>query len=71
MAEKIIEELITVEMLGSGFAAIHRVLIKDSKLGEYWDIEQTGIGRYDTREEAEAEAKNWAISDEIPYKGIK
>lgn len=65
MKDKIIDEMITVELLGSGYAAVHRVLVRDPKLGDYWDIQQTGIGRYRDRLEAVNEAKDWAMSDEI------
>lgn len=66
MAEKIIDEMITVECLGSGFAAVHRVLIKDDEFPEaYWDVQQTGFGRFNNSEEAEVEAKSWSESDGI------
>lgn len=63
----IIDEYVTASLLGSGYAAVHMVLVRDPKLGDYWDVQQTGIGRYATREEAEREAKAWSKSDEIRY----
>lgn len=70
MAEKIIEEYITVELLGSGWAATHRVLVQEdnSEDDRYWDIQQTGVGRYQNREKAVVEAENWSKSDGIPLK---
>lgn len=70
MSEKIIEECISVEELGSGWAAVHRVLVAehDDIQNAYWDIQQTGVGRYRTRTEALQEAVNWSESDEIPLK---
>lgn len=68
--DKIIDGYITVSLLGSGYAAVHRVLVKemnpDGTWDEpYWDVEQTGIGRYSTRDEAVVEARDWAKSEEI------
>lgn len=62
----VIDEKMTVMLLGSGYAAVHMVLVKDAKLGEYWDAQQTGIGRYRTREEALKEALSWSHTEEIP-----
>lgn len=68
MPKEIIKnEYIGVHLLGSGYAAVHMVLVSDGE-GEYWDYQQTGIGRYKTRDEAEIEARNWSISDEIELK---
>lgn len=66
MAEFIKDNRITVQLLGSGYAAVHMVLVADDELGEYWDVQQTGIGRYATHAEAEREAISWSKSDEIP-----
>lgn len=67
MTEKIIDAHITTSLLGSGYAAVHMVLVDDSKLGKYWDVQQTGLGRYKTEQEAIIEAKLWSESDEIKY----
>ena len=63
--EKILDEFIGVHLLGSGFASVHRVLVKEDNDEPYWDYQQTGIGRYKTREKAEIEARSWARSEEI------
>lgn len=60
--EQVTAERITVQLLGSGYAAVHMVKVKDDH-GEYWDVQQTGIGRYKTRAEAEREARSWSKSD--------
>lgn len=70
MKEKILDECITVALLGSGFAAIHRVLVKEDDDEPYWDIQQTGVGRYKTREKAVIEAKSWSKSDKIRLDNI-
>jgi hypothetical protein len=71
MADKVIQERMTVQLLGSGYAAVHMVLVEDDNLGQYWDVQQTGIGRYRTRQEAEQEAIGWSISDEISLYEVK
>ena len=71
MAEKIIDECITTCLLGSGFAAVHMVLVKEDDNEPYWDVQQTGIGRYRTSSEAKIEAKSWSFSDQIKYRGAK
>jgi len=64
MTEKILDEYITVSLLGSGYAAVHMVLVHNED-DEYWDVQQTGIGRYKYREDAEIEARIWARNEEI------
>lgn len=56
---------IGVSLLGSGYAAVHYVDVTDDN-GTYTDVQQTGIGRYRTREEALEEAREWAEGDGIP-----
>lgn len=64
--EKVIDEHITVYLSITGWTAVHRVLIQDTETGdEYWDNQQTGIGKYKTREKAMVEARSWGKSDEI------
>lgn len=71
MAESVSEHQIEVGKLGSGWAALHTVLVTDDH-GSYRDCQQTGIGRYATREEAVVEAVGWSRSDEIPLAdGVK
>jgi hypothetical protein len=64
--ERVVSERLEVALLGSGYAAIHMVVVEDGKGGSYPDVQQTGIGRYATREEAEWEAWGWHLSDKIP-----
>lgn len=64
--ERIVEQLMTAQLLGSGYAAVHMVRVEEEGRGSYWDVQQTGIGRYATLEEAKAEARDWAVSDGIP-----
>jgi hypothetical protein len=72
MAESVIDGCMSVQLLGSGWAAVHMVLVKDDELGEYWDVQQTGIGRYATRDEAVKEAVNWCFTNEIkPDKALE
>lgn len=35
--------------------------------GGFWEPENTGVGRYATREEAEAEGKEWAASEDVEF----
>lgn len=55
-------DYITVALLGSGYAAIHMRWYADMN---GYDIQQTGIGRFATREAANIEARGWSQSDEI------
>jgi hypothetical protein len=57
---------ITVQLLGSGYAAAMLVDVTDD-IGTYTDIQDTGIGRYRKREQAVIEAKDWSRDEEIPY----
>lgn len=60
---------ITVQKLGSGWAAVDFWINPDDEgevgfpFPEPW---QTGIGRYDTKEEAIKEAKGWALDEALP-----
>jgi len=68
VSDKILDEYITASLLGSGHAAVHRVLVlEEGEKEAYWDIQQTGIGRYRTSDEAITEAKQWAESEGIRY----
>lgn len=64
--ETISNSRICVSLLGSGWAAIHLVDVTDED-GTYTDVQQTGIGRYRTREQAVAEAQSWAEAEELPF----
>lgn len=68
MPDKILDQYITATLLGSGHAAVHRVLVlEEGETQAYWDMEQTGIGRYEKVENAIIEAKEWAESEGIRY----
>lgn len=54
--------------LGSGWAAVLLVDVTTED-GTYTDVQQTGLGRYATREEAEVEARQWAEVEDIAYEG--
>ncbi len=49
----------------SGYFAVYVAEYEDMNWGV--DVVQTGIGRYKTFDEAEEEAKEWALSEGIPY----
>lgn len=70
MAEPLPPPFITVSKLGSGWAAICMVFVDDFPEG-YWDVQQSGIGRYPTPEGAEAEARGWAEAEELEFKSQK
>jgi hypothetical protein len=55
-------DYICVMLLGSGYAAVHMRWYADI---ENYDVQQTGLGRYVMRKQAEVEARMWAKSDEI------
>lgn len=58
---------ITVTKGGSGFFAVEVHLNEENKeLGSFWEPWTTGNGRYETKEEAQMEAKQWATDDELP-----
>lgn len=59
---------ITVQDLGSGFAAVCWWLNTEDFPGEaFWEPWQTGTGRYLTEGEAAEEALGWAWSEELEY----
>lgn len=64
-----VKDYITVTEGMSGFFAVHMWLNEEEDFGPFWEPYQTGFGRYATREEAVAEAKDWADASEIEYKG--
>lgn len=37
-------------------------------LGGFWEPYQTGFGQYDTKAEAEVEAREWAIDEGLEFK---
>lgn len=58
-------DYISTYLYGSGYGAIHLRWYADIN---GYDCEQTGIGRYDTLDEAIKEAKEWAEAEEIEYR---
>ena len=54
------KDFITVTEGMSGFFAVHMWLNEEEDFGPFWEPYDTGYGRYNTREEAEVEAKAWA-----------
>lgn len=55
----------TERSVGGAFFAI---MIKwDSEEGGFWDIWQSGIGRFDNIEDAAEEARQWADAEDLPY----
>lgn len=67
--DRVTDEYITVGELGSGWAAVHMAYVEPDDYTGYWDVQQTGIGRYRTHAAALVEARQWAASDEIRYEG--
>ena len=63
--ETISNHRITVELLGSGWTAIHLVDVTDGT-GTYTDVQQTGIGRHENQKLAVIEAIMWSKADGIP-----
>jgi hypothetical protein len=66
MSERILDGYIGTQLLWSGWAAVHYVKVEQSGQS-YWDIQQTGIGRYKTQEEATKEAKQWSEGEGIRF----
>lgn len=65
MPDKILDEYITVYLSITGWTAVHRVLVDEGDRNPYWDNQQTGLGKYATREEAFVEARCWGEVEEI------
>ena len=56
---------ITVIKIGTGYAAAYIFWDKESG---FFDIWQTGVGRYGEREPAECEARDWAYAEEMEFR---
>lgn len=56
---------ITVTEGASGFYAVH--VTWNEEHGGFYEPYNTGVGRYQTRQEAEEEAQWWAGDMELPY----
>lgn len=60
---------ITTTKGGAGWFAIHVWWNPD--MGGFWEPWQTGIGRYATRQEAEAEGRTWAEAEDMQFREEK
>ena len=58
---------ITITYGISGYFAILVSWYEDENDG-MWDITQSGIGRYEKKEDAEREGREWAEAEEIEFK---
>lgn len=63
-----IKNFITVTEGMSGFFAVHMWLNEEDEEFPFWEPYDTGMGRYATREQAEAEALEWADQTAMEYK---
>jgi len=61
------KHFITVTKGMSGFFAVHMWRNDEEDFGPFWEPYETGLGRYETREEAEREALLWAENMEMEY----
>lgn len=59
-----LSDVIIVSELGSGWAAVHLTYTKEEDFG-FWEPENTGVGRYATKEAAAVEAREWAENEGI------
>lgn len=66
------DAFVVAERLGSGWAAVHywwNTIENLLKPGEgFWEPWNTGVGRYATIEEADAEARDYAYSEQIRHR---
>ena len=51
---------ITAYLSISGWTAVQMHWNTEPELGGFWEPWQTGFGKYDTREQAEIEGRQWA-----------
>jgi len=63
--ETIVDGRITVQLLGSGWAAVHLVTVQCEDGSTYPDVQNVGFGRFATRAEAVVEARTWAAHEEL------
>jgi hypothetical protein len=63
-----VKNFITVTEGMSGFFAVHMWLNEEEDFGPFWEPYETGMGRYETREGAEIEAKRWATDWGMEYR---
>lgn len=62
---------ITVAKLGSGFAAVCLWLNTTDHPTPFWEPFDTGFGRYNNWDKADAEAAAWSYAEGIPYYASK
>lgn len=62
------KDFITVTEGMSGFFAVHMWLNEEEDFGPFWEPYDTGYGRYNTREEAEREAREWSMESGYEYR---
>lgn len=61
------DHFLTVQLLGSGYAAVEMwINNEEADLGPFPEPYNTGFGRYDNKEDAYREMRDWAESDGIP-----
>lgn len=62
------DHFLTVQLLGSGWAAVEMWINNEHEdgLGDFPELWKIGFGRYRTRGEAQVEMRQWSVSDEIP-----
>ena len=59
------ESFITVYQTWGGWNSV--MMWWNAELGGYWEPWQTGMGPYDTREEAVRDGKSWAIEEKLEF----
>ncbi len=62
------KEFITTTEGMNGFFAVHMWLNEEEDFGPFWEPYQRSFRTHPTREEAEAEAKQWAEDFEMEYR---
>ena len=62
------KNFITTTQGMSGFFAVHMWYNEEDPEFKFWEPYDTGMGRYSTREEAVAEAQDWAEMSGMEYR---
>lgn len=70
-SEKESDFIMTVQLLGSGWASVLMCTVTREDGSTYPDVMETGIGRYATKAEAVIEAKQWAADCEYETQGLE
>ena len=69
VGDKKAKHFITVSHGLTSFFATHMWFNEEDLEGEgFWEPYESGFGRYATREQAEEEAKQWALDWELEFK---